>query len=252
MDTPDVTVNPGGSEAIFHIGFDACSFRRLVTEDDVVFENELTSLASSKVSSVLSPVVCVYEKPADWSPPLYDPVIFHTNGQGNLLFHLNLMNDDFSGVALSTTFSLGSFIPIAATVDQASHQPLILLLEECVASTTPTLAQDGHIHPIITNNGCLMDSKNTNSRFLPRRSLSEIRLYLQAFKFTNAEKVYIHCKLVAWDPHVMDSGKKACQYDAQKGRWVLLDDPRKSALCTCCETRCQARRQRGIGKGQYF
>ncbi|KAK1787212.1 hypothetical protein P4O66_017058 [Electrophorus voltai] len=130
--------------------------------------------------------------------------------------------DDFSGVALSTTFSLGSFIPIAATVDQASHQPLILLLEECVASTTPTLAQDGHIHPIITNNGCLMDSKNTNSRFLPRRSLSEIRLYLQAFKFTNAEKVYIHCKLVAWDPHVMDSGKKACQYDAQKGRQVSL------------------------------
>ncbi|XP_076828838.1 zona pellucida glycoprotein 3f, tandem duplicate 1 isoform X2 [Brachyhypopomus gauderio] len=243
-----ITVRPGGSEAVFNAGFDGCSFRRLVTEDGIVFEKELTLMASSKVSSVISLVVCEYERPVDWSPPLYDPVTFHTSGQGNLLFHMNLMNDDLSGVAHSTTFSLGSLISITATVEQAFHQPLVLLLEECVASTTPKLAQDSRVHPIISNKGCLTESKNTKSRFLPRRNLSEIRLSLQAFKFAKGEEVYIHCKLVAWDPDVMDSGKKACHYDSQSRSWVLLDDPSKSALCTCCDTHCRTRRRRTMGK----
>ncbi len=64
-----------------------------------------------------------------------------------------LFVDDFSGVATTTTFSLGSMIPIAASVAQQNHQPLILLLDECLASTTPELAPDSHVYPLITNKG---------------------------------------------------------------------------------------------------
>lgn len=61
--------------------------------------------------------------------------------------------DDFSGPAESTTFTLGSLIPIMASVEQHSHQPLLLLLEECVATPTPDLWFDGNAYDIVTNKG---------------------------------------------------------------------------------------------------
>lgn len=60
---------------------------------------------------------------------------------------------DFSGPAESTSFSLGSFIPIMASVAQKSHQPLLLLLEECVAASTQELHPESSTYPIIANKG---------------------------------------------------------------------------------------------------
>ncbi|XP_042633393.1 zona pellucida sperm-binding protein 3-like [Cyprinus carpio] len=241
-----VSVKSQGSEAVFYAEFWACNIRRLVTNNQIIFEAEITSPTLSKATPIYYPVACAYERPEDWVPPLYDPLLFHTHGQGDLAFRISLMKDDFSGVATTTTFSLGSTIPIAASVAQQNHQPLILLLDECLASTTPELGPDSHVYPIITNNGCLVDSKNTNSRFLPRKQLSEIRLSLQAFKFAIGEDVYLHCRLVAWDPSDLDGGKKACQYDRISSRWGLIDDPSQSSLCSCCDTNCQGRKKRGI------
>ncbi|XP_065133206.1 zona pellucida glycoprotein 3f, tandem duplicate 1 [Paramisgurnus dabryanus] len=241
-----VTIKPFGTEAVFNAEFGACTIRRLVTVSQMLFETEITSTTTSKGSSVYYPVSCAYDRPEDWAPPLYDPLLFHTHGQGDLNFHMALMMDDFSAVATSTTFSLGSMIPIAASVDQHSHQPLLLLLEECVASTTPELGPDSQMYPLITNKGCLVDSKKTNSKFLPRSQMSEIRLSLQAFKFAIGEDVYIHCELVAWDPKDLDGGKKACQYDKTNSRWMLFDDPSQSSLCSCCDTNCQGRKKREL------
>ncbi|XP_016316469.1 zona pellucida glycoprotein 3f, tandem duplicate 1 isoform X2 [Sinocyclocheilus anshuiensis] len=247
-----LSVNPQGSEAVFYAEFLTCNIRRLVTTNEIIFETEITSPTFSKATPIYYPVACTYEREDDWAPPLYDPLLFHTHGQGDLAFRMALMKDDFSGVATTTTFSLGSMIPIAASVAQQNHQPLILLLDECLASTTPELAPDSRVYPLITNKGCLVDSKNTNSRFLPRNQLSEIRLSLQAFKFATGEDVYLHCRLVAWEPRDLDSGNKACQYDRTSSRlflfyrWVLVDDPSQSSLCSCCDTNCQGRKKRGI------
>lgn len=61
--------------------------------------------------------------------------------------------DDFSGPAESTRFPLGSIIPIMASVVQETHQPLLLLLEECVAATTSELYPESTTYPIISNKG---------------------------------------------------------------------------------------------------
>jgi len=61
--------------------------------------------------------------------------------------------DDFSGPAESTRFPLGSIIPIMASVVQETHQPLLLLLDECVAATTPELYPESTMYPIISNKG---------------------------------------------------------------------------------------------------
>lgn len=60
---------------------------------------------------------------------------------------------DFSGPAESTSFPLGTIIPIKASVEQNTHQPLLLLLEECVAATTEELQPESNLYEIITNKG---------------------------------------------------------------------------------------------------
>lgn len=128
-------------------------------------------------------VICfILCRPKDWYPMMYYPV-FNTYGEGDLEFHIGLMNGgfkhdlpinfqrdscnitffffsplfthvaDFSGPATSTSFPLGSLIPIMASVVQKSHQPLLLLLEECIATSTPELHPKSSIYPIITNKG---------------------------------------------------------------------------------------------------
>ncbi|KTG37472.1 hypothetical protein cypCar_00008321 [Cyprinus carpio] len=188
---------------------------------------------------------CLSFRPEDWVPPLYDPLLFHTHGQGDLAFRISLMKDDFSGVATTTTFSLGSTIPIAASVAQQNHQPLILLLDECLASTTPELGPDSHVYPIITNNG--------QQKYKLKVSAKKAVVRDQAK--SSSFQVYLHCRLVAWDPSDLDGGKKACQYDRISSRWGLIDDPSQSSLCSCCDTNCQGRKKRGITAGHsslYF
>ncbi|XP_064848060.1 zona pellucida sperm-binding protein 3-like [Oncorhynchus masou masou] len=238
-------------EAMFQVEFSDCNFSRLVTGDTLMYMNELIYMSGpkSQLKSFSHPVVCAYERPADWAPRIFDPV-FHTYGEGDLVFHMELMKDDFSGPHLSWEYPLGSFIHVSAAVEQMVHQPLLLLLEECVATTTPEQQSEGPVHPIITNKGCLVASKNSNSKFEPRPRTSEIRLSLQAFKFAVGKEVYIHCSLLAWDPSGLDTSKKACHYVEGHG-WVLLDDPYHSTLCGCCDSSCEPWKTSGIASGKH-
>ncbi|KAM3603963.1 uncharacterized protein V6R79_004626 [Siganus canaliculatus] len=221
------------TEAVFNVDFNDCSFRRLVTGNQLMYINDLIYLSSSgsKMLPFSEPVICEYERPKDWYPLIYDPV-FDTFGQGDLVFFIGLMNEDFSGPAESTTFTLGSFIPIMAGVAQESHQPLLLLLEECVAATSPELQPESSIYPIITNKGCLVDSKSSRSTFKPRQIPSEIHLSLQAFRFALGEEVFIHCKLVAWDPAGLDNTKKACHYKEHGYKLHYMNDIKQCSVCS--------------------
>ncbi|XP_068196775.1 zona pellucida sperm-binding protein 3-like [Antennarius striatus] len=238
-------------EAVFTVDFSDCSFSRMVTGDKLTYANDLiyVSPPDSPIPSFTRPVACVYDRPKDWFPVIYEPV-FDTYGQGDLVFHIGLMNGNFSGPAESASFPLGSMIPIMASVAQKSHQPLLLLLEECVAASTPELQPESSVYPIITNKGCLMDSKVSRTKFEPRLKFSEIHLLLQAFRFAEGEEVFLHCRLVAWDPDSLDHTRKACHYDQQQG-WELLDDPANSHLCDCCESSCRSRRTRSTSAGKH-
>ncbi|XP_075954302.1 zona pellucida sperm-binding protein 3-like [Anarhichas minor] len=234
------------TEAVFSVDVNDCNFRRIVTGDHLMYTNDLTYSSSPDFTY---PVACAYERPNNWYPLIYEPV-FSTYGLGALVFHIGLMNADFSGPAESSTFPLGSFIPIMASVSQMTHQPLLLLLEECVAATTAELQPESTLYPIIANKGCLVDSLVSRSKFEQRQKSSEIHLSLQAFRFGLGERVFIHCKLVAWDPNGMDNTKKACHYVKEHG-WELLDNSAYSNLCDCCESDCKSRRIRSTASGKH-
>ncbi|KAK2900698.1 hypothetical protein Q8A67_008813 [Cirrhinus molitorella] len=239
-------VSNEGAEADFYYPLSDCDFRRMATWKYLVYENKLTyrPLPKPYPPSFSYPVRCVYDRPKGWTPAFQSLSAGVIQGHGELAFHMAILNYDFSGPAESNVFPLGSFVPIWAGVNQQAHQPLILLLEECVASTTLEMYPDTLTYPLITNKGCLVDSKNSFSRFLPRYHSSSILLHLQAFRFAVGQEVYIHCKLIAWDPNNLNEAKKACNYNKTIGEWELLDDPFQSSLCQCCASTCQGRGKR--------
>uniref|UniRef100_A0A8B9LYJ4 Zona pellucida glycoprotein 3f, tandem duplicate 2 n=1 Tax=Astyanax mexicanus TaxID=7994 RepID=A0A8B9LYJ4_ASTMX len=236
----------GRGVAVFESQLSECRFKERRTQKKLIYENHLTfrPLPKPNPASFTYSVVCSYQRP-EWLHTFLKPTRI-LEGQGRLIFHMGLLNDDLSGPAVSNIVSLGSFINIWAAVEQQVHQPLILYLEECVASTTQTMSPESLIYPIISNKGCLVDGKFGSSRFLPRYHSSSVFLRLQAFTFAQEQEVYIHCKLVVWDPKNPNEGKKACNYNKERKLWELLDDPSRSDLCSCCDYECGGRMKRGV------
>ncbi|KAG7329887.1 hypothetical protein KOW79_006109 [Hemibagrus wyckioides] len=226
----------GGGEAIFRYRFSNCRFRQKKTFDELIYENELTfrPLIKSNTGQLVYPIKCASRRPF----PVVKPPFGVLEGHGELIFHMGILNDDLSGLAVSNSFPLGSFINIWASVVEQAHQSLMVYIEECVASNTLALEPQSWTYPIITNKGCLVDGKTGASSFLPRNQSSSLVLQLQTFKFEAEQEVYIHCKLAVWDPEDFTEDNKACNYNKATGKWELLDDPFQSDLCNCCERDC--------------
>ncbi|KAM4552562.1 zona pellucida sperm-binding protein 3-like [Odontesthes bonariensis] len=195
--------------------------------------------------SLISKYIVDQTRPEGWTPAFMNPGAGVSEGRSKLVFHMALLNDQLTSVAKTNVIPLGSFMPIWVAVEQKSHQPLLLLMDECIAATTPELHPGSQIYPIIGNKGCLLESKRGSSMFLPRYHSSALILYLQSFKFGLGGEVYIHCNLVVWDPADLDEGKKACHIK-EHGGWELLDDPSQSTLCQCCDSVCASRPKRAV------
>ncbi|XP_077471756.1 zona pellucida sperm-binding protein 3-like [Stigmatopora argus] len=241
----------GDWELHFDYSFRDCKFKKKIKGKHIVHLNVLTYKPGRKSEPPLYEYFfeCVQRRPEGWIPPFLNPGASVSKGQGGLVFHMALLNEQMSGTAKSNIIRLGSFMPIWAAVEQKAHQPLRLFMEECVAAPTATLQPDQQHYPIIQNKGCLVDSVKGNSMFLPRYHSSALVLSLQSTVF-GVGKVYIHCKLVAWDPDVLDKSKKACQYSKQTLGWELLDNPSQNDLCSCCEESCNSRTKRGAEDSQ--
>uniref|UniRef100_A0A3B5BCI9 Zona pellucida sperm-binding protein 3-like n=1 Tax=Stegastes partitus TaxID=144197 RepID=A0A3B5BCI9_9TELE len=226
----------GAGEAKFNYRFDDCKFKKMV------MKLQYLTIIPFRTS-------LLYFRPEGWVPPFLNPGSGVSDGHSGLVFHMALLNEQMTGIAKTNIITLGSFMPIWAAVEQKSHQPLLLLMEECVAATTAELHYGSQVYPLISNKGCLLESVRGSSKFLPRYHSSAIILHLQSFKFGLGEEVYIHCKLVAWDPERLDETKKACHFVKEKASWELLDDPPQSSLCSCCDSTCKSRSKRGVHWG---
>lgn len=110
-----------------------------------------------------------------WIPPSLNSASGVSESWGGLVFHMALLNGENSAlakwpvkgrfhaaftpterltsVAKTNVIPLGSFMPIWAAVEQKSHQPLLLLMENCVAASTAELRDDSQVYSIVTNKG---------------------------------------------------------------------------------------------------
>ncbi|KAB5522375.1 hypothetical protein PHYPO_G00158830 [Pangasianodon hypophthalmus] len=227
---PPSSISMEDDTLLFSVWLHDCDFRRLVSEDKVTYINVLTYSLDAGLSPITEPVECVYDVLSNSTDM--------ENTKNDLVFTLELMNSDFNGPAPSTVFTFGTRIPIRAKVDQQDLAPVQIYLQRCMLANTPDLTQASQLHTLISDAGCLTESKEGNATFLPRREPSEIRLYFQAFKFALGEQVFLHCDMTTWDLQSFSVDKKACQYLQYQNRWELLDDPAQSYICSCCDSTC--------------
>ncbi|XP_062337309.1 zona pellucida glycoprotein 3f, tandem duplicate 2 [Osmerus eperlanus] len=241
-------VLPTGGEAIFIYSLNDCKFKRLLTGNRVIYTNQLTYRPYGKPEPAVFTyqIKCVYNGSEELDPRFLQSAYGSVKGNGELVFHMGLLNENLTAMARTNVILRGSFIPIWAAVEQGDHQPLLLLMDECVAALTAELQPETQVYPIITNHGCLVDGKAERSKFLSRYHSSAIVLYLNSFKFDMGQEVYIHCNLVAWDPEELNESRKACHYVEENEQWELLDDVLQSSLCNCCDSKCSSRLKRGV------
>uniref|UniRef100_A0A673AHN8 Zona pellucida sperm-binding protein 3-like n=1 Tax=Sphaeramia orbicularis TaxID=375764 RepID=A0A673AHN8_9TELE len=238
----------GEADVVFNYTFSDCRFKKQVKGKYLIYKNELSFRPKPRPNPpvYVFPIQCVTRRSNAWVPHFLNPGSGLSEGRSSLVFNMALLNEDLTGIAKTNVVPLGSFIAIWAAVEQKSHQPLLLLMEECVATTTLELHTNTPRYPIISNQGCLQESVKGNAMFLPRYHSSALIVYLQSFKLNDGDVVYIHCKLVAWDPNSLSDSRKACHYSKESESWELLDDPLQSSLCCNCDNTCDRRKRREV------
>ncbi|KAM4728005.1 LOW QUALITY PROTEIN: zona pellucida sperm-binding protein 3-like [Anableps anableps] len=242
----------GEGEARFNYKFFDCKFTRKLKGKRIIYQNELSFRPQAKPKPAIFkyPVQCVQKQPEGKVSLFLNPGMGVSEGHSKLVFHMELLNEQLTGVSKTNVIPLGSFMPIWAAVEQKSHQPLVLLMDECVAASTPELQPGTQIYPIVGNHGCLLESKRGGSLFLPWYHSSAIILYLQSFKFGMGGEVYVYCNLIVWDGDYLDNRRKACH--VKDGSWELLDDPTQSFLCNCCDKSCNPHNKRAVDWGNFL
>nr|XP_055056212.1 zona pellucida sperm-binding protein 3-like isoform X2 [Misgurnus anguillicaudatus] len=240
----------------FYVSLSDCGFNKQVSVKWVRYSTELLYDRGPGLPFISQTVQCVHDLPVSEVNGAEEEVNGaegevngaegevngaegEVNGAEEVVFSMELMNNEFSGPASSLSFMLGSSIPIRAEVQ--SPGPLWIFLDRCVMATGSDIRFNSKVHPIVSNSGCLMESKEGNSTFLPRQKPGEIRLYVEAFKFALGENIFLYCDLTAWDIRSSKVDGKACHYVKERHRWELLDNPLQSYLCSCCESTCKWR-----------
>ncbi|XP_031723284.1 zona pellucida sperm-binding protein 3d.2 [Anarrhichthys ocellatus] len=92
--------------------------------------------------------------------------------------------------------------------------------------------------PVVQNFGCMVESKDSRSRFIPYKS-NAVRFSVDAFYFTGmtSQHIYMHCSM-SLGSSVPTPTAKSCNYNTQTRKWVELYGP--DLVCTCCDSNCSS------------
>ncbi|XP_044064215.1 zona pellucida sperm-binding protein 3d.2 [Siniperca chuatsi] len=91
--------------------------------------------------------------------------------------------------------------------------------------------------PVVKNFGCMVESKNSRSRFIPYKN-NAVRFSVDAFLFKGMTgQLYMHCSMSVGSS-VPTPTAKSCNYDTKTRRWVELSG--SDSVCTCCDYNCSS------------
>ncbi|XP_033957688.1 uncharacterized protein [Pseudochaenichthys georgianus] len=110
-----------------------------------------------------------------------------------------------------------------------------LYVDSCYA-TSSSDPHSEHRAEIITNYGCMADSRRvgSSSRFLLGGG-SVLKFSVDAFLFRELSQVlYLHCSTSVG--LTTSSSSKSCSYDQAAGRWEELTAA--ASVCSCCDSMC--------------
>ncbi|XP_072113348.1 zona pellucida sperm-binding protein 3-like [Mobula birostris] len=167
-------------------------------------------------------------------------------------YSLHLMSDDWREERSSSSYQLGDFIHIEASVN-AKCLPVRLYVDSCVATPTPDKDSAPRRH-LLGFNGCLLDSRSAGSLSVfvsPRADPNKLQMRLDTFRLLEAgSSIFITCRLrVSAIDARADSVNKACTFHRAASRWFPVEGP--AGICACCDWgSCrEGRRRQSTGSG---
>ncbi|XP_067426690.1 zona pellucida sperm-binding protein 3-like isoform X3 [Thunnus thynnus] len=236
------------TEYVIEAGLQDCGSNLTITEDSVIYSNELIfSPASSyhgitRMTHAVVPVSCHYKRTHFVSSSAQQlPLTLSTSAKystGNSAFSLKLMTDDWTREIFSSVFYLGDVLHLEASYTGPDPGPRQLFVDSCVATLTPDAASVPRYY-FIENNGCLTDAKEegSNTLFQPRTRPNALQLQLDVFLFHQDPRnsIFITCQLKASSEMWKSSpSNKACNY--VHSRWENVDG--NEDVCQCCDSTC--------------
>ncbi|KAL6102816.1 uncharacterized protein ACO6RY_02347 [Pungitius sinensis] len=242
--SPCRAVAAGDSEYIIEAELQDCGSTLTVSDDSVIYSNELIIAAAAgshgitRRTRVVVPVSCHYlrrQLASSTDQQQLAPSLLENLSAA--AFSLKLMTGDWRRELLPRALYIGDLLHLEASYAGPDSGQRRLFIDSCVATLSPDATSDPRYY-IIENHGCLADAteEESNARFLPRRSASSLQLQLNTFLFHNDSRnsIFITCQLkVTSEMQMSNSINKACNY--VHPRWINVDS---GDVCQCCGSLC--------------
>ncbi|XP_028654304.2 zona pellucida sperm-binding protein 3-like [Erpetoichthys calabaricus] len=235
------------SEFILVVALEACGSSVMMTNDSLVYANQLVYNPPGdgvivRSNGAVVPIECHYMRLQNVSSnaikPTWVPFTSTESATDVLSFSLQLMSDS-STRRTSNVYYLNDPVLIEASVSTENQTPLRLFIDSCVATLSNGTSSNPS-YSIIENDGCLLDSTyldSTSAFITPRSQPNKLLFSFQAFRFyANPQNlIYITCHLkVTTLNQTPDSLYKACFFSQANNSWYAVEgDP---VICACCQS----------------
>ncbi|XP_037532468.1 zona pellucida sperm-binding protein 3d.2 [Nematolebias whitei] len=223
-----------------------CGTKRKMVENRIVYFNELRYDPPEpkgpirRTAAFSLPVACyfnrfVYSYKIGFTPKVQVRKVIKKM-KNVTKFVLTPRNAQWKELSRSHHFVLGQPVFFQAE-SNLSNDDERLYVHSCYV--TP---EESHLstprHPVIGDFGCLVESKNSRSRFFPHTN-GVVRFSVDAFLFKGltGQRLFMHCSMFVGGP-VPTLTAKSCSYDTGTKRWVEIFGP--DSVCDCCDSSCGA------------
>ncbi|XP_029382216.1 zona pellucida sperm-binding protein 3-like [Echeneis naucrates] len=241
-----------GRLMVISVGLRDCGSQASVRGEWLVYSNRLflfpavlptsTGSAIVKGETTVIPVECHYERKlmVNSQPvrPTWLPMTSTISSFGLLHFSLRTTTDDCTSQRSSSVYQQGEAVFLEASVEAPLHPPLLIYVDNCVATLKPDPLSSPS-YKFITKHGCLVDSvlPGSSSKFIHRSNDNRLCFSFQAFHFNqeSGEEMFINCHLTTTLKQNSHSCLyKACFFHKPTFSWRATEGD--NVLCECCNS----------------
>ncbi|XP_072207412.1 zona pellucida sperm-binding protein 3-like [Excalfactoria chinensis] len=152
-------------------------------------------------------------------------------------FTLRLLEGDPGATKRPLVLSRGAVLHLEVRVDATPSVSPRISMEQCYGTGSGQQAHPRN-YMVVNSHGCLHGSGLGSVSIQQQRGMSVLHISILApvLEAEPEEEVYVHCLLSAWGAR--RHGPMSCFYNDTMARWQNAEDPSRSTLCDCCDTRC--------------
>ncbi|XP_044216395.1 zona pellucida sperm-binding protein 3d.2 isoform X1 [Thunnus albacares] len=230
----------------FEYDFGLCGTKQTIINNRVAYSNTLQYNLPRLQGPIRRavpftlPVACYYNRyqysyKIGYTPKMRMRKIFKPM-KNRVKFILTPRNAQWERLSPSDQYVLGKPMYFEAEAPSMSQNER-LYVHSCYATPKKSHTSTPQF-PIVKNFGCMVESKESHSRFIPYKN-NAVRFSVDAFLFKGmtGQQLYMHCTMSAGSS-VPTPTAKSCNYDTKAGRWVELYG--SESVCVCCNSSCSS------------